>query len=31
MRGFTGAEVYEGDMPAVRVLFADLIRTYPIT
>ncbi|KAF7334068.1 hypothetical protein MVEN_02312400 [Mycena venus] len=31
MRGFTGAEVYEADMPAVRKLFADLIRTLPIT
>jgi Ulp1 family protease len=31
MRGFAGAEVYEGDMPTVCTLFADLIRTLPIT
>ncbi|KAJ7917138.1 hypothetical protein B0H13DRAFT_1608630 [Mycena leptocephala] len=31
MRGFAGAEVYEGDMPTVRTLFADLIQTLPIT
>ncbi|KAJ7251183.1 hypothetical protein B0H12DRAFT_1018813, partial [Mycena haematopus] len=31
MRGFGGAEVYEGDMPSARSLLADYIRTLSIT
>ena len=31
MRGFSGVEVYEGDMPTLRKLFANHIQTLPIT